>query len=156
MLKISLPSRMVSELFWECQKSTPGVVKSTPGVVRRRARSVVTVAWHFRLCWDDIFLSVWIMFLQLSRPGPGEGVPCSSSATHRWLTTSSLPQHEAGMWLRPGEPRVPKSVMILFSRELYQTCFFIHWKMLRPSSPPLPRKWVLAASFNASNVVSIA
>lgn len=46
MLKISFPSSMVSEVFLECQQSTPGFV-------RHRACSAVTVTWHFKLCLDD-------------------------------------------------------------------------------------------------------
>lgn len=46
MLKISLPNRMVSEIFLVCQQSATGIV-------RHGALPAVTVAWRFKLCLDD-------------------------------------------------------------------------------------------------------
>lgn len=141
MLKISHPRRMI-EIFLVYQQSTPDIA-------RQRAHSAVTVAWHFKLCLDDQ-LGHTPVFLNNAPPAVQIRDWVRSSlqvpARHWWLTTTSLPQHEAELWLRPREPRVPKSVMIPFTKEYYQTCFSLHWIMLRPSSSPLPRKWVLIFS----------
>lgn len=141
MLKITLPRRMI-EIFL-------GYQQSTPDIARQRAHSAVTVAWHFKLCLEDQ-LGHTPVFLNNAPPAVQiRGLVRSSPqflVRHQWITATSLPQHEAGMWLRPGEPRVPKSVMTPFTKQFYQTCFFLHWIMLRPSSSPLPRKWVLVFS----------
>lgn len=97
MLKISLPRRMI-EIFL-------GYQQSTPDIARHRAHSAVTVAWHLKLCLDDqlghtpVFLSNVPPAVQIR-----DWVRSSLQfpVRHQWLTTTSLPQHEAGMWLRLG------------------------------------------------------
>lgn len=136
MLKNALPRRMI-EIFL-------GYQQSTPDTARQRAHSAVTAVWHFKLCLEDQLEHT--PFLNNAPPAVQIRGWVRSSlqfpVRHQWLTTS-FPQHEAGMWLKPGELRVPKSVMIPFTKEFYQTCSFLHWIMLRPSSSPLPRKRAL-------------
>lgn len=97
-----------------------GYQQSTPDTARQRAHSAVTAVWHFKLCLEDQLEHT--PFLNNAPP----------AVQIRGWVRSSLQFPVRHQWL-----------MIPFTKEFYQTCSFLHWIMLRPSSSPLPRKRAL-------------
>ena len=89
---MSLPSRMVSEIFLGCQQSTPGIV-------RHGACSAVAVAWHFKLCLDDHLghTPVFSSHVPPACPDQGLGKEFPAVPRHMWVANNII---TAPMWRR--------------------------------------------------------